>query len=97
MYKIAIVGKPNVGKSTLFNRLIRQKKSIVENEIGVTRDRIYGDASWLNKNFELIDTGGITSVEHDFQKDIRMQVNFAIDEANEILFLVSKKWSIVYF
>lgn len=91
MYKIAIVGKPNVGKSTLFNRLIRQKKSIVENEIGVTRDRIYGDASWLNKNFELIDTGGITSVEHDFQKDIRMQVNFAIDEANEILFLVSKK------
>lgn len=91
MNKIAIVGKPNVGKSTLFNRLIRQKKAIVENVVGVTRDRIYGEVNWLSNIFEIIDTGGLTTNEHQFQKSIRVQVNYAIDEASIILFMVSNK------
>ncbi len=91
MSKVVIVGKPNVGKSTLFNRLIRQKKSIVENQPGVTRDRIYGNVDWLGKKFSLIDTGGLTIKHSPFQKNIEIQVGYAIDEADLILFMVSNK------
>ena len=91
MNKVAIVGKPNVGKSTLFNRLIRQRKSIVENEPGVTRDRIYGTVDWLGQQFKLIDTGGLTLKNEPFQKNIQIQVEYAIEEANLILFMVSNK------
>ena len=91
MNKVAIVGKPNVGKSTLFNRLIRQRKSIVENEPGVTRDRIYGTVDWLGQQFKLIDTGGLTLKNEPFQKNIQIQVEYAIEEADLILFIVSNK------
>lgn len=91
MSKVVIIGKPNVGKSTLFNRLIRQKKSIVEDQPGVTRDRIYGEVEWLGKKFNLIDTGGLTIKDSPFQKNIEMQVNYAIEEADLILFMVTNK------
>lgn len=91
MNKVVIVGKPNVGKSTIFNRLIREKRSIVYSEAGVTRDRIYGEVSWLNNTFTLIDTGGLTSKEQPFKKQINIQVNYALEEANLILFIVSSK------
>lgn len=91
MSSVAIVGKPNVGKSTLFNRLIEQKKSIVDNQSGVTRDRIYGTVKWLTKEFELIDTGGVSKSDKPFQKQINDQVEFAIEEAGIILFLTSLK------
>lgn len=91
MSKVVIVGKPNVGKSTLFNRLIRQKKSIVEDQPGVTRDRIYGEVEWLGNKFNLIDTGGLTIKDSPFQKNIEMQVNYAIEEADLILFMASNK------
>lgn len=91
MSKVAIVGKPNVGKSTLFNRLIRQRKSIVEGQPGVTRDRIYGAVDWLGKKFDLIDTGGLTIKNSPFQKNIEIQVGYAIEQADLILFIVSNK------
>ena len=86
---IAIVGRPNVGKSTLFNKLIGQRLSIVEDTPGVTRDRIYGQAEWLNKKFMLVDTGGIEPDTKDvilFQ--MREQAQLAIDSANVIIFVV---------
>lgn len=89
MLKVAIVGKPNVGKSTLFNRIIGKNKSIVDDQPGVTRDRIYDTAEWLTRNIELIDTGGIQNSKVNFQENINMQVDFAIDEANIIVFVVS--------
>lgn len=88
---LAIVGRPNVGKSTIFNRLIGERKSIVDDEPGVTRDRIYGLAEWLTQNFWVIDTGGIQLEEQAFGDEINMQVDLAIDEADVILFLVSAK------
>ena len=91
MSKVVIVGKPNVGKSTLFNRLIRQRKSIVEDQPGVTRDRIYGAVDWLGKKFDLIDTGGLTIKNSPFQKNIEIQVGYAIEQADLILFIVSNK------
>ena len=91
MLTVAIVGKPNVGKSTLFNRIIGKNKSIVDDQPGVTRDRIYDTAEWLTRNIELIDTGGIQNSKANFQDNINLQVNFAIDEANIILFVVSAK------
>lgn len=84
---VAIVGKPNVGKSTLFNRIIQEKKSIVNDEPGVTRDRIYGTASWLTKEFILIDTGGIEISNAPFNEEIRIQAQVAIEEADVIIFL----------
>ena len=87
----AIVGRPNVGKSTIFNRIIGERKSIVEDTPGVTRDRIYGKVEWLTKEFRVIDTGGIQLADQPFQKEIEMQVEIAIDEADSIIFIVNGK------
>lgn len=87
----AIVGRPNVGKSTVFNRILQERKSIVEDTPGVTRDRIYGKAEWLTKEFRLIDTGGIQVADQPFKKEIEIQVEIAIEEADTILFVVSGK------
>ncbi|WP_338970526.1 ribosome biogenesis GTPase Der [Spiroplasma endosymbiont of Labia minor] len=88
---VAIVGRPNVGKSTLFNRIIRERKSIVEDTPGVTRDRIYGQAEWLNLPFLVIDTGGLTIKDVPFSKEIATQVKIAIDEADVIIFVLDYK------
>lgn len=86
---VAIVGRPNVGKSTLFNRLIEQKKAIIDNMSGVTRDRHYGHGQWGGKYFTLIDTGGYVYGSEDiFEEAIRDQVEIAIEEANVIVFVV---------
>ena len=85
---VAIVGRPNVGKSTVFNRILEQRVSIVEDTPGVTRDRIYGDCNWLSKTYRLIDTGGIQIEDVPFQKEINAQVEIAIEEADVIIFLV---------
>ena len=88
-YTVAIVGRPNVGKSTFFNRLLEQRKAIVDDISGVTRDRQYGVADWNGKVFNLIDTGGFVPQSEDiFEKEIRKQVKIAIDEANSIIFMV---------
>ncbi len=91
MQKIAIVGKPNVGKSTLFNRIIKKNKSIVDETPGVTRDRIYSEGEWLTKKFTLIDTGGLSVEDFAFKENIKMQVDYAINESDTIIFLVSNK------
>ncbi len=89
---IAIVGRPNVGKSTLFNRLIEAKEAIVESVSGVTRDRIYGKSDWNGYEFSVIDTGGyVHGSEDTFEDEIRKQVLFAIDEADAIIFVVDAK------
>lgn len=87
-FTVAIVGRPNVGKSTLFNRLLEQRKAIVDDFSGVTRDRQYGISDWNGKSFNVIDTGGFVSRSEDiFEKEIRKQVHIAIDEADIILFI----------
>ncbi|RYD59032.1 MAG: ribosome biogenesis GTPase Der [Sphingobacteriales bacterium] len=87
-FTVAIVGRPNVGKSTLFNRLLEQRKAIVDDVSGVTRDRQYGIADWNGKTFNVIDTGGFVAKSDDvFETEIRKQVNIAVDEANLILFV----------
>lgn len=88
---VAIVGRPNVGKSTLFNRIVGERISIVEDVPGVTRDRLYAKANWLTKDFRVIDTGGLQLKEQDYQKEIRMQVDIAIEEADVIVFVTSAK------
>lgn len=86
---VAIVGRPNVGKSTLFNRLIGERKAIVDDISGVTRDRIYGTADWNGLDFNVVDTGGFVKNSDDvFESEIRKQVNVAIAEAAVILFIV---------
>ncbi len=86
---VAIVGRPNVGKSTLFNRLTETKQAIVDETSGVTRDRLYGKAEWTGKEFSVIDTGGyIRNSDDIFEEEIRKQVDIAMDEANLILFVV---------
>lgn len=86
---VAIVGRPNVGKSTFFNRLIQKREAIVDAESGVTRDRHYGKSDWNGKAFTLIDTGGYVEQSEDiFQKEIDKQVTLAIEEADLILFMV---------
>lgn len=89
MLTVAIVGKPNVGKSTLFNRIIQKRKSIVHDSAGVTRDRIYEEAEWLTRKFNIIDTGGFSSDKNNFQENINQQVAIAIEEAQVIVFVVS--------
>ena len=89
---VAIVGRPNVGKSTLFNRLVEQRKAIMDNERGITRDRHYGYAEWTDKHFTVIDTGGYVQGSDDvIESAIRQQVQIAIDEAGVILFVVDCK------
>ncbi len=87
MQTVCLIGKPNVGKSTIFNRLIKEKKAIILDTPGVTRDRIYGTVTYKGKAFRLIDTGGITLENGTFAKDILMQATLAIDEADIILFV----------
>jgi len=90
MLKVVIVGKPNVGKSTLFNRLSGTKKAITLNEKGTTRDRIDARVNWLNNFFLLTDTGGLTLEKNlPFQKEVETQVNYAIEKADCIIFLTS--------
>lgn len=89
MSLVAIVGRPNVGKSTLFNRLVGMRKAIVDDTAGVTRDRHYGKCDWCGTEFSVVDTGGYTSNSDDvFEKAIRRQVEIAIDEADVVLFMV---------
>ncbi len=92
---VAIVGRPNVGKSTFFNRITGTRLAIIEDTPGVTRDRIYADAEWLNREFTLIDTGGIDTVTEDvILKQMRMQAELAIESAQVILFFVDGKTGI---
>ena len=89
---IVIIGKPNVGKSTLFNRLVGKPKSIVSSIEGVTRDRVYGTFDWLNKEYELIDTGGyIPKNKNDINKQVKIQAEIAAHSSNLILFLIDGK------
>lgn len=87
-FTVAIVGRPNVGKSTFFNRLLQERKAIVDDESGVTRDRQYGVADWNGKSFNIIDTGGFVPDSKDiFETEIRKQVKIALDEANAVVFM----------
>ena len=84
---VAIVGRPNVGKSTIFNRMVGERISIVDPTAGVTRDRIYGKCEWLTKTFNVIDTGGLQIADQPFQVEIQAQVEIAIQEADTIVML----------
>src|SRR5438067_10515704 len=88
-FTVAIVGRPNVGKSTFFNRMLEQRKAIVDDISGVTRDRQYGVAEWSGKTFNVIDTGGFVDRSDDiFEKEIRKQVLIALEEADATVFMV---------
>ena len=88
-FTVAIVGRPNVGKSTFFNRLLEQRKAIVDDQSGVTRDRQYGVCEWNGKTFNVIDTGGFVPQSEDvFEREIKKQVLIAVEEANAMLFMV---------
>ncbi|MES1225382.1 MAG: ribosome biogenesis GTPase Der, partial [Bacteroidota bacterium] len=88
-FTVAITGRPNVGKSTLFNRLLEQRKAIVDDTSGVTRDRQYGVTDWNGKTYNVIDTGGFVSGSEDvFEKEIAKQVLVAVEEANAVIFMV---------
>src|SRR5690625_1422584 len=90
-YVVAIVGRPNIGKSTIFNRLVGERISIVDDEPGVTRDRIYAVVEWLTNQFRLIDTGGIEIGDEPLLEKVRQQAEIAIDEADVIIFMVDGK------
>lgn len=93
---VAVVGRPNVGKSTLFNKLVGQRLSIVDDTPGVTRDRIYGDCEWLNHNFLLVDTGGIEPDSDDvILSQMRRQAQIAIDSADVIIFVTDMRTGVV--
>jgi len=91
---VAIVGRPNVGKSTLFNRISRSRIAIVEGTPGVTRDRIYSDAEWLNRHFTLVDTGGIDYETDEITKQVRRQAMIAVEQADVIIFVVDGRTGI---
>ncbi len=96
-FTVAIVGRPNVGKSTFFNRLLEQRKAIVDDVSGVTRDRQYGVAEWIGKSFNLIDTGGFVADSEDvFEREIRKQVLIAVEEANALIFMVDSATGITH-
>ena len=88
---VAVVGSPNVGKSTIFNRMIGERHAIVDDEAGITRDRLYGTCQWLGKTFSIIDTGGVEIKNAPFQTQIRAQAQIAIDEADVIVFVTDAK------
>jgi len=88
---VAIIGSPNVGKSTIFNRIVGHRRAIVDDQPGVTRDRLYDTASWLDKEFRIIDTGGIEILDRPFQEQIRIQAQLAMDEADVILYVADGK------
>ena len=88
---VAIVGSPNVGKSTIFNRIVGHRRAIVDDQPGVTRDRLYETAEWLDRSFRLADTGGIEIADRPFQEQIRVQTQLAIDEADVIIFVADGK------
>ena len=88
---VCLIGRPNTGKSTLFNRLINENKSIILDTPGVTRDRIYGIVNYKDKSFNLIDTGGIDLAKEDFNENIKMQAELAIDESDVIIFVIDGK------
>lgn len=88
---VALLGRPNVGKSTIFNRLVGKKISIIEDTPGITRDRIYGTVNYKDYSFHLIDTGGIDIGEDTFNEEIKVQASLAIDEADLVLFIVDGK------
>ena len=85
---VALLGRPNVGKSTIFNRLVGKKISIIEDTPGITRDRIYGNVEYNDYKFHLIDTGGIDLEDASFNDEIKVQAELAIDEADVIVFVV---------
>ena len=91
---VAIIGRPNVGKSTLYNRIIGKRTSIVFDEPGVTRDRLYHRVSWLNKHFTVIDTGGISTDKKPFLEDIRIQAQIAIEEAKVVVFVLDGRMDV---
>ena len=88
---VAIIGSPNVGKSTIFNRMIGERHAIVDDEAGITRDRLYGKCEWMGHSFSLIDTGGIEVKNRPFQEQIRVQAEIAIEEADVIVYVVDGK------
>ena len=88
---VAIVGSPNVGKSTIFNRIVGKRRAIVDDQPGVTRDRLYETAEWLDREFRLVDTGGIEIENRPFQEQIRIQTQLAMDEADVIIFVADGK------
>ena len=94
MQTVCLIGRPNVGKSTLFIRLIGEAKSIIMDTPGITRDRIYGNVAYKDKKFLLIDTGGIDLGQGDFNKDIKMQAQLAIDESDCIVFIVDGRYEL---
>ena len=94
---VAIIGRPNVGKSTFFNRVTRSRDALVENFPGVTRDRIYGDAIWNDVEFTLIDTGGFTEAADNFGPQIRWQVQQAMDDADVLIFMLDGKGGVSPF
>ncbi len=91
---VAIIGRPNVGKSTLYNKIIGKRTSIVYDQPGVTRDRLYHKASWLNKHFTVIDTGGISNEKKPFLEDIKIQAEIAIEESNVVIFVLDGRMDI---
>ena len=93
---VAIVGRPNVGKSTLFNKIVGKKIAIIEDVPGVTRDRLYQETSYNKKKFFLIDTGGIDVSNESFNNEIKIQAEIAINEADVILFVVDGKEGIAH-
>jgi len=91
MKTVCLIGRPNTGKSSLFNRIIGEDRSIIMDMPGITRDRIYGVANYGGKSFHLIDTGGLELGKENFKEDILIQATFAIEEADLILFVVDGK------
>ena len=86
---VALVGRPNVGKSTLFNRLVKGRKAIEEKVPGITRDRLYGRSSWLNREFLVVDTGGLTfSSDEGLEAEVQRQALLALKESTVVVFLV---------